>query len=300
MPTWLVTDDDKSLAISQNGVVIKNIDKDSVVLRIIPALTGANTTTTDWLSIEHDGEYATQIPYNDVQVSGVAPSSVEDFRTKVLVILNNNSGGSYDPTPIESSWNEALARIGASLVVAGQAYKINGTDTPLPAGIDYILLWGITTTEYNSIVQAKLNNITNLVTADYDLVGNKISVVIDTIFRVTQTGTNDPVVDVTKHGINGLTFTAGYNDVGVYNISPSFPLSTLGAGLFNEVHIRQSGTVPTGGSVGSPFAFVAGFYDEQNDVCRIGSQTLDLVAGLTPTDGIYNDTPIYLTCILSN
>ena len=98
MPTYVITDDTKSLCLAISGGETKNIDKDNAVVRVIPANTGLNTTAIDQLSIEHDGHFATRIPYNDVTVSGVSPSSVLDFRTKVLTILNNNSSGGGDMT----------------------------------------------------------------------------------------------------------------------------------------------------------------------------------------------------------
>lgn len=105
------------------------------------------------------------------------------------------------PAPIESSWSTALARIGS--IVPNQAYKVNNDDSNLPAGVDYILIWGLESGAYNTNGQAYLTGL-GVFPCDYDVIGDKIAVVIDTIFRVTQTGTNDPVVDVTKHGINGL------------------------------------------------------------------------------------------------
>lgn len=203
----------------------------------------------------------------------------------------------FSAPPIESSWTNALGRIGS--IIPNQAYKVNNDDSNLPAGVDYILIWGLDAGAYNTNGQAYLTGL-GVFPCDYDVIGDKIAVVIDTIFRVTQTGTNDPVVDVTKHGINGLTFSSGRSDTGIYNFTPSFPLSTLGGGIFNEVHIHMTGSTPNLGDLAQPISFVSGYYDETFEVCHLVSQSLDLVTGLVSTDGIYTDTPIYLTCILSN
>lgn len=197
MPTYVITDDTSLLNISKNGVV-KNIDKDLVTLRIIPANTGLNTTSVDWLSIEHDGEYGTQIPWNDVTVSGNSPSSVENFRTRVLTILNNNgSGGAgdmtaavYDPAgyasqvtvvDIQRTLNQAQALLASSgaAITAGQGYIIDNRGvTQLPTGISLMRVIGINLPAgvkgFDPNAEAYITALATYVPCTYDVASNAI------------------------------------------------------------------------------------------------------------------------------
>lgn len=97
MAHYQILDDSCALTIQYNGIKIKTVSKDLIVLRIILAGEALNDALFDCLFIEHDGKYSTEIAWNDVLVAGVAPSSVENFRQRVVNINNSNpcagSGG---------------------------------------------------------------------------------------------------------------------------------------------------------------------------------------------------------------
>lgn len=225
MPTWAITDDTSSIAIAQNGVVIKNIDKDIVVLRIVPAGVGLNTSAIDQLYIEHDGEYSTQIPYNDVTVSGVAPSSVENFRTRVLTILNNNGGGGSGLLPtIEITVDDVQVTDPTSLAV-GQTYRVTsvGSGTSLPTGIDAVILTVTTTNgtsnQWSDLAQIYLTG-TEFVWGKYDASTNTIVKLLPrNTIRISRTAFNAivtswPTIDVqTPWGV-GQTFIIDGDGVG--------------------------------------------------------------------------------------
>jgi hypothetical protein len=198
MPTYVITDDTKSLCLAISGGETKNIDKDNAVVRVIPANTGLNTTAIDQLSIEHDGHFATRIPYNDVTVSGVSPSSVLDFRTKVLTILNNNSSGGgdmtaavYDPAgyaaqvtvvDIQRTLNQAQALLASSgaAITAGQGYIIdNGGVAQLPTGISLMRVVGINLPAgakgFDSVAEAYITALATYLPCTYDVGTNTIS-----------------------------------------------------------------------------------------------------------------------------
>ena len=178
MPTYVITDDTNSLCLAITGGETKNIDKDNAVVRVIPAGTGLNTTAIDQLSIEHDGDYATRMPWNDVTVSGVSPSSVSDFRTKVMTILNNNSSGGGSTAPITVDLADAgvmLAGVPA-FPVEGQVYLINGLGI---TGVDNIRTVGIldvNTSDYvfNNNCEAYVTALGVYVPCTYDVATNTL------------------------------------------------------------------------------------------------------------------------------
>lgn len=71
---------------------IETIPKEKVVLQIVLAGEVNNKSGIDELWIQHDGQYSVEIPYTqcDVESAGVAPASVELFRSDVLALLNDN------------------------------------------------------------------------------------------------------------------------------------------------------------------------------------------------------------------
>jgi len=227
MPTWAITDDTKSIAIAQDGIVVKNIDKDIVVLRIIPANTGLNTTTTDVLSIEHDGEYATRIPYNDVTVSGVSPSSADDFRTKVLTILNNNSsGGSSASITVNQSVAVQMegATSGQTYPVENQWYIIQNISI---TGVDQIRTIGvIDQTTGNGIfsknAEAYVTALSTYVPCTYDVGTNTISGdYVVYAANLSQASTGAPTVDLELKNLMGETPTFTHEGSGEYRLNTS-------------------------------------------------------------------------------
>lgn len=226
MPTWAITDDTSSIAIAQNGVVIKNIDKDIVVLRIVPAGVGLNTSAIDQLYIEHDGEYSTQIPYNDVTVSGVSPSSVENFRTRVLTILNNNGGGGGGgviDSPIVKTVNQAQAFAISDDGIDGQVYRITSGATPLPTGVAYVevkctvLDTDVKTWDFNGF--AFISSLMRTVPCQYDVATNTIQgEYVLWAGYLSQSGGGAPTVDSTAINISGETPTISYLSAGDYTI----------------------------------------------------------------------------------
>ncbi len=259
MPTWAITDDTSSIAIAQNGVVIKNIDKDIVVLRIVPAGVGLNTTAIDQLYIEHDGEYSTQIPYNDVTVSGVTPSSVENFRTRVLTILNNNGAGGGIDSPIVKTVDQAQAFDIGNDGVDGQTYRITSGATDLPTGIAYIdVKCVVTDTDvktWDSNGFAYVTTFGKTYPCIYDVATNKINVILSYEALITQTGTADPVITEIKNDFVSCTFTPAYSAIGTYTITPSYGLISL----FTAMWMDNGGTVGQDGmpSMGIRFFNVA-------------------------------------------
>jgi len=232
MPTYVITDDTKSLCLAISGGETKNIDKDNAVVRVIPANTGLNTTAIDQLSIEHDGHFATRIPYNDVTVSGVSPSSVLDFRTKVLTILNNNSSGGgdmtaavYDPAgyaaqvtvvDIQRTINQAQALLASSgaAITAGQGYILDNRGvTQLPTGISFIRVRGINLRAgakgFDSVAEAYITALSTYVPCTYDVGTNTAVVVIEQEFLIVDIDGN-PTLTVLKNDTPDITFTVDY------------------------------------------------------------------------------------------
>ena len=242
MPTYVITDDTKSLCLAISGGETKNIDKDNAVVRVIPANTGLNTTAIDQLSIEHDGHFATRIPYNDVTVSGVSPSSVLDFRTKVLTILNNNSSGGgdmtaavYDPAgyaaqvtvvDIQRTLNQAQALLASSgaAITAGQGYIIdNGGVLQLPTGISLMRVVGINLPAgakgFSANAQAYVTALSTYVPCTYDVATNTAR--FDYLLwagHISQAGGSAPTLDALNYNISGETPTFSYNSTGLYQI----------------------------------------------------------------------------------
>ena len=184
----------------------------------------------------------------------------------------------------------------------GQTYLINNTGgTSLPTGVESVLVTvvngGTGSNFWSNKAQCVLTDFLISYDCEYFVATNKIRVKIESNFRITQSGTNDPTLDEIDNNLTGVTWAAVRSDTGVYAISPSVGLSFI----FNEIFIHLTGTQVTVVDMTQPFSLVGGYYDEHNDVIRLGSQVLDFWNGLqTRTDGIFNDTPIYLVCILSN
>lgn len=236
MPTYVITDDTNSLCLAITGGETKNIDKDNAVVRVIPAGTGLNTTAIDQLSIEHDGDYATRMPWNDVTVSGVSPSSVSDFRTKVMTILNNNSSGGGSTAPITVDLADAgvmLAGVPA-FPVEGQVYLINGLGI---TGVDNIRTVGIldvNTSDYvfNNNCEAYVTALGVYVPCTYDVATNVISgEVILWAGDVTQNGGGlDPTIDNTH--INVFATDPTFTNLGAGEYRMEIPVSILSAAKF--------------------------------------------------------------------
>lgn len=183
----------------------------------------------------------------------------------------------------------------------GQTYLINNTgSTSLPTGVESVLVTvvngGTGSNFWSNKAQCVLTDFPISYDCEYFVSTNKIRVKIESVFRMTQTGTDDPVWDLVDNNLTGVTFGAVRNDAGIYAITPSITLTST----FNEIFIHLSGTQVMG-SVGAALSLVGGYYDEDNDVIRMDSQIVDFGgSALTLKDGIFNDTPIYLVCILSN
>jgi hypothetical protein len=194
----------------------------------------------------------------------------------------------------------------SSVIVNTDYVIISGITPVLPAGISRVKGKAVLDPSGNVVwdandCQAWVTALSRYVPCTYDVGTNKINVLLEVVFRVTQTADNGPTLEVMKNDLTGVTFTAGYGDPGKYNIIPSISLSTLGTGPFNEVYVHMTGTQVIGEDVVNPFGLVSGFYDELNDTMRLGSQVVDFETNaLVPTDGIFNGIPIYLICILSN
>lgn len=98
MPNYSVDDSGSHILVTYDSVVIETIAKEAVVMQVVLAGESLNKSGIDELWIQHDGKYTSEIPYTDVLVDGDAPSSVEDFRTKTLALVNDNpiySGSAY-------------------------------------------------------------------------------------------------------------------------------------------------------------------------------------------------------------
>lgn len=184
----------------------------------------------------------------------------------------------------------------------GQTYLINNTGgTSLPTGVESVLVTvvngGTGSNFWSNKAQCVLTDFAISYDCEYFVATNKIRVKIESNFRITQSGTSDPTWDEIDNNLTGVTWVAMRSDIGVYAIAPSVGLSLT----FNEIFVHMTGTQVNTSDLSQPFSLVWGYYDELNDVIRLGSQVLDFFNGLqTLTDGIFNDTPIYLVCILSN
>lgn len=226
-------------------------------------------------------------------------------RRHALVDSTGSSTGSV--SPIESSWSTALARIGS--IVAGQAYKVNNDDLNLPAGVDYILIWGLDAGAYKTIAQAKLAStaggaLGGVYECQYDVVGDKFSLILEVKALATQTGTNDPVITIVQNQVTGTTYTCGYSDVGKYVftlINSEIPNAAFDLSIFTKVWVEPHGVIIAGGDLDNPYSFSAGYYESSTEDFRFGSQYLDLTTGmLTPQDGLLNDTPITIKLAIFN
>ncbi len=307
--TYIITDETTQIKIVASNGVEWNIDKDDCLVLKVPAKTKDNTTTKDKLYIGNDGQWPLQLFYDEVTVDGNTPSDIDDFEDMVNAILQNNgSGGSADlEDTITRVQAVALLDNGGADIELGKTYFINDIGATIPE-LQFIKLTpaygkdsGDTIKVFSPNAEAYITALATYVPCTYDVGTNKINVMLETVFRVTQTGTSDPTLEVMKNDLTGVTFTAGYVDPGKYNIIPSISLSTLGIGPFNEVYVHMTGTQVIGEDVVNPFGLVSGFYDELNDTMRLGSQVVDFgTNALVPTDGIFNGIPIYLICILSN
>ena len=183
----------------------------------------------------------------------------------------------------------------------GQTYLINNTgSTSLPTGVESVLVTvvngGTGSNFWSNKAQCVLTDFPISYDCEYFVATNKIRVKIESNFIITQSGTSDPTLDEIDNNLTGVTWAATRSDVGIYVITPSVGLSLT----FNEIFVHLTGTQVTV-DLSQPLSLVGGYYDEANDAIRLGSQVLDFFNGLqTLTDGIFNDTPIYLVCILSN
>ena len=183
----------------------------------------------------------------------------------------------------------------------GQTYLINNTGgTSLPTGVESVLVTvvngGTGSNFWSNKAQCVLTDFPISYDCEYFVATNKIRVKIESNFRITQSGTSDPTWDEIDNNLTGVTFGAVRNDAGNYAITPSIALTST----FKEIFIHLSGTQVMG-SVGAALSLVGGYYDEDNDVIRMGSQIVDFGgSALILSDDIFNDTPIYLVCILSN
>jgi len=306
MPTYVITDDTKSLCLAISGGETKNIDKDNAVVRVIPANTGLNTTAIDQLSIEHDGHFATRIPYNDVTVSGVSPSSVLDFRTKVLTILNNNSSGGgdmtaavYDPAgyaaqvtvvDIQRTINQAQALLASSgaAITAGQGYIIdNGGVLQLPTGISLMRVRGINLPAgakgFDPNAEAYITALSTYVPCTYDVGTNTISgKYVIWAGNISQSSGADATIDYTSVNLLGETpvFNAqGSGQIFIENTVFSFP---------------QHKTI-----LFSPHVFLAPNLYSPSLTWNSGHELLlEMVKGDgTPADDIYNNTYIEISIL---
>lgn len=138
MSTFIIADATNNITISQDGVIIETIAKEAVVLQIVLSGEALNKSNVDELWIQHDGKYSTEIPYTSATVVSDTPSSVEDFRQKVLVLLNANAiytGGGAPLFPIEITRATAItmnaANGGNGSFIDGQLYRITNPLTPL-------------------------------------------------------------------------------------------------------------------------------------------------------------------------
>lgn len=302
MPTWAITDDTSSIAIAQNGVVIKNIDKDIVVLRVVPAGVGLNTTAIDQLYIEHDGEYSTQIPYNDVTVSGVTPSSVENFRTRVLTILNNNGGGdgggnmstsTYDPAglasqvtvaSIELTVDQAQAYDLSVSGVLGQQYIIYSGVTPLPSGVDHITVTcavndtGILMFDVNASAYLTAFNLDY--PCYYYIPTNNLNVILSFDCLLDEVSGGEPTITEIKNDMVGITFLGVYSSVGAYVIQPSAPLLSI----FTNVWTHIDNATSNAGDV-NEIRFANSIYSLGDDYAKIGT-FVNLAGVMTPADDV--------------
>lgn len=300
---WIITDNGELIKIEHYGREVFNNSKGITQTLELPAKTGMNTTTVDKLFIGVNNDYPCQIAYNDVTVDGDTPTDLENFSELVNVILNNVSVGSTAPLTVDLADAGVMLAGVPAFPVDGQVYIINGLGI---TGVDNIRTVGIVDANtadavFNKNCEAYLSALGVYVPCTYDVATNKINIMLETVFRVTQTTTDDPTFEVTKNDLVGVTFSASYGDPGKYAINPSVSLSTSGSGVFNEVYVHMTGTQVIGGDVSTAFGIIGGYYDEANDVMRFGSQVVDFGGNaLTPTDGIINELPMYLICILSN
>lgn len=138
MSTFIIADATNNITISQDGVIIETIAKEAVVLQIVLSGEALNKSNVDELWIQHDGKYSTEIPYTSATVVSDTPSSVEDFRQKVLVLLNANAiytGGGAPSFPIEITRATAItmnaANGGNGSFIDGQLYRITNPASPL-------------------------------------------------------------------------------------------------------------------------------------------------------------------------
>lgn len=146
-------------------------------------------------------------------------------RRHALVDSTGSSTGSV--SPIESSWTDALGRIGS--IVAGQAYKVNNDDSNLPAGVDYILVWGLDATNYNTNGQAYLTGL-GIFPCTYELVGNTFLAILKQRLMIEDFGGTLAVTKI-YDDYPSITYTINIASSGeaVYNIAASSSIWTVGS-----------------------------------------------------------------------
>lgn len=217
-------------------------------------------------------------------------------RRHALVDSVGSSTGSV--SPIESSWTDALGRIGLGSIVAGQAYKVNNDDLNLPAGVDYILIWGLDANTYNSNAQIFISEISSGVLGQlewgyYNIVDNQVRVSLIAEGTITQSGGGNPTVENFINEFKGVTFGANYDDVGSYSLAPSVALSGRFTFIVGEIHGEA---LNAGLDVQGIYSACAGYYDTAFDVFRFGSQDFTETA----SDGLLNRTPFRIKATISN
>lgn len=193
----------------------------------------------------------------------------------------------------------------SSVIVNTDYVIISGITPVLPAGISRVKGKAVLDPSGNVVwdkgnCEAWVTALGLYLPCTYDVGTNKINVTIETVFMVTQTGSSDPTLEIVRNGLIGVTFTASRSDPGVYTINPSVSLSTDGTGIFNVVYVHMTGSQAQS-ALSDPLFIIGGYYDEAGDNLKIGSQFIDFSgSAMTPTDGVFNDTPLYLICVLSN
>lgn len=215
----------------------------------------------------------------------------------------------YDPAglasqllavPVVMTVDDAQAFDIGNFGVTGQEYEIVKGGTDLPTGVKIVVmrcidLDGVKGWDTNGY--AFLTSMGKYYPCKYDIYTNKIEVALTTTMVVSQSGTSAPTVTVVLDDLVGYTWTPSYSAVGSYGVVPSGTLSTS----FNKIILETSGVVPAIGAITNDFQFVGGYYDSVSDVLRIASQYVDFGTGKVKwKNGVLNETPIKLTCILSN
>lgn len=225
MSTFIIADATNNITISQDGVIIETIAKEAVVLQIVLSGEALNKSNVDELWIQHDGKYSTEIPYTSATVVSDTPSSVEDFRQKVLVLLNANgfySGGGGLASPIEITRATAItmnaANGGNGSFVDGQLYRITNPANPFTS----VVLRAQEDQGGNPrLSPTGIGNIATTigftdVECGYDPLTNTISYIYEPVNNVHLSGTSPystfPFRDSNYHDVEFVDLTLSLND----------------------------------------------------------------------------------------